>query len=100
MKTPSKFTKGKWQYDVHGLNEHKKVCVYIPNGGFEITNTPNAEANACLIASAPSLYKSLERQRVGLINLIELDIIVNSHHESVRHEISLIDNELAKARGE
>lgn len=53
-----------------------------------------------LIDAAEDMYKSLERQRTGMINLIDLNLIPESHFESVRHEISLIDNELSRARGE
>ena len=58
------------------------------------------EANTHLIAAAPDMYKSLERQRAGLINLMELNLVPESYFKSVRHEISLIDNELSRARGE
>ena len=77
----------------------KEIIIYNDglSGG---ARTDESEANTHLIASAPDMYRSLQRQRKGLLNLIDLDLIPKSYVDSVRHEISLIDNELAKARGE
>ncbi len=97
------FTKGPWvkcnrNESLVGING-KNVMIY--NCGLSGGNkTVESVANASLIASAPDMYKSLERQRIGLVNLIDLNLIVESQFESVRHEISLIDNELSRARGE
>ena len=100
MKT--KFTKGEWEPVIYS-GEHKVEVwagddqIYA-NGS--VTNKEEEFANAHLIASAPDMYKSLKRQRTGLLNLIDLELIPKSYIDSVRHEVSLIDNELAKARGE
>ena len=107
MKT--KFTKGDWFVERY----HTMLDISVKDGGCictvdtdtvmnkcTIIPTPEQEANAHLIASAPGMYKSLKRQRIGLLNLIDLNLVAESHYESVRHEVSLIDNELAKARGE
>lgn len=99
----AKFTKGPWIKDKRNENlvGANGECVTI--WGCGLTNAYKSEvttANAHLIASAPDMYKSLERQRTGLINLIDLNLIVESHIKSVRHEISLLDNELSRARGE
>ena len=91
----TEFTKGGWY--VHTV---EPAVVIIPGGVLDIAGIPSAKANAHLIASAPDMYRSLKRQRTGLLNLIDLDLIPKSYVDSVRHEISLIDNELARARGE
>ena len=95
----TKFTKGVWATD--------SLMVYAVSGQIvadcdfgTIEMIEEESANASLIAAAPDMYKSLERQRAGLVNLIDLNLITESHIESVRHEISLIDNELSRARGE
>lgn len=91
----TKFTSGEWFVD--GYEIQSKTCSIELA---KVTIFKEGKSNAHLIASAPRLYRSLERQRVGLINLINLNLIPESHYESVRHEISLIDNELSNARGE
>ena len=105
----TKFTKGSWHInntystmlyitaDDHGVCEVDCDTLYATP---EISPTTEQQANAHLIAAAPDMYKSLERQRTGLINLIDLSLIPESHIESVRHEVTLIDNELSRARGE
>ena len=97
------FTKGPWKRDKRGEclvgSNGNEVVIY--NCGLVGGNkTTEGVANAHLIAAAPDMYKSLERQRTGLINLIDLNLITESQIESVRHEISLIDNELSRARGD
>lgn len=105
----TKFTKGEWFIEDYetmldvSVKGGGSICTV--KCGYQLSEclidpTKEEQANAHLIASAPALYKSLERQRTGLINLIELSLISDSNIEGVRHEISLIDNELAKARGE
>ena len=87
----TKFTKGEWQADIYGLGEHIKVCVYVPGGGFEITNIPDAEANAHLIAAAPDMYAALEY----------LQSIFNHESRSVTIlDVDKIELLLAKAKGE
>ena len=106
-----KFTKGEWLVsdatldgkhikDTWGVSVDCALLCRVFTGPTFGTVESVQLANAHLIAAAPDMYKALERQRVGLINLIDLNIIVESQFESVRHEISLIDNELSKARGE
>ena len=96
----SKFTQGDWVIDNSGYftgirskDDYgtKRICTF---------KTDIAIANVHLMVAAPCMYKSLERQRTGLINLIDLNLITESQIESVRHEISLIDNELSRARGD
>jgi len=53
-----------------------------------------------LEATNAELVKALERQRQGLLNLIELEMVRSSHYETVRDEIEIIDIALKSARGE
>ena len=55
----TKFTKAPWSVSIQGLDNFKSIAVIVPNGGFEVTNIPDAEANAHLIAAAPDMYKAL-----------------------------------------
>ena len=87
MKT--KFTKGEWKSDIYGFDEHKKVCVYVPNGGFEITDIPDAEANAHLIASAPDMYKEIQ----AMSSWLRTQIGMGDWHND-------LEKLLKKARGE
>lgn len=96
----AKFTKGEWKAITQFQLEVNGGHITTQMSGDRFASVSEREANAHLIAAAPDMYKSLERQRKGLINLIGLNLIQESHIESVRHEISLIDNELSRARGE
>ena len=57
----AKFTKGEWRAHIRGVKgeDFHEVVVTVPNGGFEITNIPDATANAHLIAAAPEMYNEL-----------------------------------------
>ena len=99
----TKFTKGPWVRCSRGENligaNGKNVGVY--NSGLSgVNKSVEAVANVHLIEASTDMYRSLVRQRKGLLNLIELEAINKNYIKAVRHEISLIDNELSKARGE
>ena len=59
-----------------------------------------SEANAHLIAAAPDMYAMLERQKQGLWNLIDLNIILPQYRNETKDLINDIENLLTKARGE
>ena len=56
----TKFTKGKWLVNIQGLDSFQSVAVMVEGGGFEVTNIPDAKANAHLIAAAPDMYAMIE----------------------------------------
>tara|TARA_R110002110_G_C13109936_1_gene686764 strand:- start:20 stop:349 length:330 start_codon:yes stop_codon:yes gene_type:complete len=56
----AKFTKGEWAVSIQGFDDFKSIAVIVPNGGFEVINIPDAEANAHLIAAAPDMYAMIE----------------------------------------
>ena len=84
-------------------SEGETICVcswfkiYEGNNGVISTNRQD---NANLISSAPAMYEMLERQKQGLWNLIDLDIIKENYKNDAKDLINDIDNLLAKARGE
>ena len=103
----AKFTKGEWVVTTCGSN----VSVWCDSNSItsaESFNYPDDAhrneilANAHLIAAAPNLYRRLERARDMLISIIDrIDVSVSIEMvDIIRNEISLIDNELKKARGE
>jgi hypothetical protein len=59
-----------------------------------------SQANVYVMAVATKMYLMLERQRQGLVNLIDLELIPASHVDGTMIEIMAIDKLLAEARGE
>tara|TARA_R110000787_G_C13256202_1_gene429965 strand:- start:315 stop:614 length:300 start_codon:yes stop_codon:yes gene_type:complete len=97
----TKFTKGEWSVLGEVVIAEKGHKIIKPLCSLNGRISPEEDkANANLMAAAPGMYKSLERQRTRLINLMELNLVPESYFKSVRHEISFIDNELSRARGE
>ncbi|MBX2849952.1 MAG: hypothetical protein KTR16_16625 [Acidiferrobacterales bacterium] len=58
----AKFTKGEWVAS-EGLGGG--AIVYIPNGGFDISEIPDAIFNAHLFASANKMYEFIETHMGG-----------------------------------
>jgi hypothetical protein len=91
--TKEKFTKGEWKSGVDAEDNRPYIfCgdeviadVFVPNNSLE-----QANANACLISAAPSMYRELNRQCI----LCKL-----SDHET-ECELCSIGGILKKARGE
>lgn len=100
----AKFTKGEWcksesrgEVSVYSSKELESTEVCVVGYG------KKALANANLIVAAPDLYRRLERIRTILVCTVNKIEVTDSNSEEIKminHEISLIDNELAKARGE
>jgi hypothetical protein len=91
----TKFTNGEWAVSIQGLHDFKYIAVMVPNGGFEVTNIPDAEANAHLIASAPDMYAMLEDSRTML-----RAFYANTGSMGAIAQVRFIDELLKKARGE
>ena len=82
----TKFTKGEWSCRT-GSEPMPFAVVYLSNeGGFDISDAPDCQANANLIACAPEMYAMLE----SMHNSGGLGFGVHAKIEAL----------LAKARGE
>ena len=84
----TKFTKGEWAVSIQGFDDFKSIAVIVPNGGFEVTNIPDAEANAHLIAAAPDMYHYLDELKNKMIG-----------NKAIEYK-NQIEQLLKKARGE
>lgn len=102
------FTQGEWLTDRNNAHSKEIATVWhcLDNDWVEIW-APEAtgdeveqEANAQLMKVAPKMFRELERQRKGLVNLIDMELIPASHVDGAMIEIMGIDKILAEARGE
>lgn len=87
----TKFTKGEWVARTEKFGGMQIGLVYVDGGGFDISDAPDAVANAHLIAAAPEMYAMLEMA----ISLMDGDSI-----EDFTYQYREILELLAKARGE
>lgn len=89
------FTKGEWSTHIRGVKgkDFHEVVVTVPDGGFEITNIPDATANAHLIAASPEMYRLLSD-----LSAFNCPMEYTTPDEYIA--FSKIEKVLAKARGE
>lgn len=106
----TKFTKGGWVARTEKFGGMQIGLVYVNGGGFNVSDAPDAIANAHLIAAAPEMYAMLEMglsEMHGLINEVndqrmsrihsQMQTPPDLHDGQTLHEIQML---LAKARGE
>ena len=94
----TKFTKGEWTAIFPHVESKGRLiadCGISNYGDHE-----EDEANAHLIATTPDMYAMLERQKQGLWNLIDLNIILPQYKNDTKDLINDIETLLRKARGE
>ena len=98
MKT--KFTEGPWDVGTSKNISTGIVSHTINKMQPGLRPLTQGISDAHLIAAAPDMYLALTQVRQGYLNLIEFNLISESHHKDLYKSFSEIDALLAKARGE